>query len=105
MALSWAQMPTQVQLALVGGVGERRLFALHGHEEIVRQVRVAAAVPGALEERQVRRVVDRAGEFSDRLGESAGEIGDGDAAGDFRFRQAAHVKAPVFRFRSAATRS
>ena len=48
-------MPTIVQLALVGGVGKRRLLAEHGHQEVVDQVRVAAAVAAALEELQVRR--------------------------------------------------
>ena len=42
-----------------------RLIAQHGHQEVVRQVRVAAAVASALQEAQVRRVVDRAGELAD----------------------------------------
>ena len=50
MADWWAQMPTIVQLAEVGGVGQGRLLAEDGHQEVVGQVRVAAAVAAALEE-------------------------------------------------------
>ena len=50
---SCAQMPTIVQLAVVSRVRERRLLARAGHQEVVREVRVAAAVPAALQEAQV----------------------------------------------------
>ena len=51
-------MPTSVQLALVGASGKAGWFAQHRHQEVVDQVRMAAAVPAALQEAQVRRVVD-----------------------------------------------
>ena len=59
MADSWAQMPTIVQLAAsrrraCGGCSPSTAI-----EEVVDQVRVAAAVAAALQERQVVGVLDR----------------------------------------------
>ena len=54
-------MPTIVQLALVAASGKAVAFAADGDQEVVGQVRVAAAVAAALEERQVLRVLDRRG--------------------------------------------
>ena len=48
-------MPTSVQLALVGASGNAGCLPEHRHQEVVRQVRVAAAVAAALQEAQVRR--------------------------------------------------
>ena len=48
-------MPTIVQLALVGGIGEAGCLPRHGHQEVVRQMRMAAAVAAALQEAQMRR--------------------------------------------------
>src|SRR5262249_8376148 len=51
-------------------VRHRRLLAANGHEPVVREVRVAAAVAAALDEREMLRVLDRRRlrELADRLG-------------------------------------
>src|SRR4029079_2158140 len=75
-----------------GGVGEGRLAAEGGLEEVVDEVRVAAAVAGPLEEAQVGGVVDGPGELADRLGQPAGEVRDRHPPGDLRLGQAPHVQ-------------
>jgi hypothetical protein len=62
------------------------------------EVRVRSSMTCALEEAEVRGVVDGAGEFADRFGQSSGEIGNTDAPRDFRFWQAAHMEDRFFVF-------
>src|ERR1041385_4746365 len=59
-------------------------------------MRMRAAMACALQERQMRRIVNRAGEFANRLGQSPRKIRNTDATGDFRFGQSAHVKHRLF---------
>ena len=74
-------MPTIVQLADVSASGNAGCSPRHGHQEVVGQVRVRAAVAAALEERQVVGVLDRRGlrELADRLGQQVGVVGHLDA--------------------------
>src|SRR5262249_46217309 len=69
------------------GVWHGWLFSEHGHQEIVRQMRMAAAMTAALQEREMVGVLNgsRLGEFSNRFGEQVREIGDRDPLGNVQF--------------------
>ena len=57
-----------------------------GRYELIDQMRVRAAMAGALDKRQVIRVLDRARERTDGFREQVGEIGDLHGRRDFVFR-------------------
>lgn len=50
------------------GIGEGGLFAENGHQEVVYQVWVAAAVACALKEAEVGGIVDGSRELADAFG-------------------------------------
>ena len=78
------------------GVRERIAILDQRHGELVRQVRMAAAVAAALREAQVRllaRVIDALRRvFRDALGQAPGEVGALDRLGNLRLGQLGRVQ-------------
>ena len=104
-------MPTIVQLAEVSASGSARLLAEAGHQEVVDEVRVRAAVAAALQEREVLGVLDRRRlrEPADRLREQVRVVGHLDALRDLGLGSGCAgvlwCGSPALRSRPAATRS
>src|SRR5437870_543170 len=77
------------------GVGQSGFFAEDGHEEVVSQMGMAAAVTAALQERQVLGILDggRLREASDRLRQQAGVIRHLHALGNLRLAERFFLRA------------